>query len=236
MDKYTKKNSKFFENIRFNINNIKERRCTICKEWKVEDIDNFYMRNKKKPEKGFNSECIECAKERTRRNIAEDVNKHRQSSLNTYYKNRDKEIVRLKKWREDNKDWKQEYQRDYWQNNPDKTKMYSERRRLHKKHNINIEEWNSCKEYFDNSCAYCGMPVEIHKEEFNQDLHKEHAYPDGSNDLGNCVPSCGSCNYRKWEYTIEEWYTPNNPRFLQERYGRIMKWISEDYKLYIKTS
>lgn len=55
------------------------------------------------------------------------------------------------------------------------------------------------------------------------------------NELDNCVPSCQSCNSSKAQYTLEEWYNPNNDRrggevFTQERLDKIIKWTTEDYK------
>lgn len=61
MAKYTKKNPKFFDNIRIN-NNIKEKRCTKCREWKPEDNKHYYYKNKSFPEKGFQSACIVCSR------------------------------------------------------------------------------------------------------------------------------------------------------------------------------
>ena len=66
MGKYTKKSPKFFKNIR-EINGFKERRCTQCKEWFPETTEYFYMRNKSKPEKGFNPECKKCSSKRSRK-------------------------------------------------------------------------------------------------------------------------------------------------------------------------
>ena len=47
------------ENIR-EVNGIKERKCTNCQKWFPETIEYFYMRNKNKPERGFNSRCKKC--------------------------------------------------------------------------------------------------------------------------------------------------------------------------------
>lgn len=83
--------------------------------------------------------------------------------------------------------------------------------------------------YFDNSCAYCGMTTEEHKNIFKQQLHKEHVDHNGRNDLSNCVPSCKICNSRKWEYDIKEWYDTDNLYYTDERYNKIIKWIKQDY-------
>lgn len=41
--------------------------------------------------------------------------------------------------------------------NKDKLYEYGKKRRLHKTHEISKEEWESCLEYFNHSCAYCGI-------------------------------------------------------------------------------
>ena len=66
MGKYTKRSHKFFENIR-EVDGIKERRCSNCQEWFTETTEYFYMRNKSKPEKGFNPECKKCSSKRSRK-------------------------------------------------------------------------------------------------------------------------------------------------------------------------
>lgn len=61
------------------------------------------------------------------------------------------------------------------------------------KESFNKVSWNITKEYFSNSCAYCGGSGE---------LHMEHAIPInksslGEHRLGNLVPSCKGCNSKK---------------------------------------
>jgi hypothetical protein len=60
---------------RTNVEGKIERLCSICKEWKIE-AENFYLRNKSKPEKGYNPECNKCCVKRSQQryaNIPEDV-------------------------------------------------------------------------------------------------------------------------------------------------------------------
>ena len=142
-----------------------------------------------------------------------------------------------REWREDNLEARQEYMSNYQKNNPDKMREYRIKRESHKKHEINNLEWMACKEYFDDSCAYCGLPSEKHYVNYKgnikiQNLQKEHVYNNGANDLSNCVPSCKSCNDKKWTYDIEEWYNESNLIFNQERLDKINQWISNDYILY----
>jgi len=125
-----------------------------------------------------------------------------------------------------------------WQrNNPDKLKEYREYREMNKQHTITKEEWLSCKEYFNNCCAYCGLPIEEHFNTFagklkHTDFHREHVDHNGANNLSNCVPSCKTCNSSKCTDKLEDWYIRQD--FYNEvRLNKIHKWLNEDYKLYM---
>lgn len=123
--------------------------------------------------------------------------------------------------------------------NRDKIKTYNNNR-MSKNHIISDTEWNCCKEYFNNQCAYCGL---LHKDHFisrkgkkiKSDFHKEHVDDQGANDLSNCIPSCISCNSQKWIFSISEWYNIENINYLDTRLERINKWLNEDYKRYIES-
>ncbi|MGK4040872.1 HNH endonuclease signature motif containing protein [Heyndrickxia oleronia] len=129
------------------------------------------------------------------------------------------------------------YQTEWQRKNKDKIKAYNQKRQ-HKIHKINKDEWISCKRYFNNSCAYCGMSEEEHRELYKQDLHKDHVEHSGKNDLSNCVPACKSCNTSKHQKKLDEWYIPNNELwcsvFSQERLQKIQNWLESDYLKYIK--
>ncbi|WP_412729342.1 HNH endonuclease [Cytobacillus praedii] len=92
-------------------------------------------------------------------------------------------------------------------------------------------EWVACKNYFNDSCAYCGLHIDEHFEEFNQDLHRDHVNHEGANDLSNCIPACKRCNGSKWKFELVEWYSEKNENYSIERLGRIHKWLNEDYLL-----
>lgn len=112
-------------------------------------------------------------------------------------------------------------------NNKDKVKQYNENRR-HKNHKITKQAWMKCKDYFDNSCAYCGITESEHKQLYsNKGLHKEHIDHEGSPELDNCVPACYRCNSTKWIYPMEEWYRQQE-FFSDKKLAKIYKWINED--------
>jgi hypothetical protein len=219
-------------NHRINDNGIIERRCTNCQKWLEENAKNYYYVNKKKQEYRFMSECKQCSKIRSRKITIKNPEKRK-----IYYDkfNNKPEIIQImrKASEKQRKDGKQAiWQKDH----PDKLKIYNNKRE-HKIHDISKKEWISCKEYFSNTCAYCGLPLTEHWITYRGvtklgDFHKDHKDHNGANDLSNCIPACESCNCKKWEHPFEEWYTSDNPVFSQERLNKINKWLQEDYKLY----
>ncbi|MFC0903804.1 HNH endonuclease [Clostridium sp. MT-14] len=201
--------------------------CSKCNNWLPCTEEYFYKTNSKYHKgDGLFPYCKECNKKK---------------ALKWQYNNYDhwKEIVAVRDATPEKRDRTRElakkqkengYYKQYQQENKDKFQKYARKRKLHKEHNITQEEWNKCKKYFNNSCAYCGILEEEAKEQQGQYLHKEHVDYNGANDLSNCVPACKSCNSQKWEFKLEEWYNKNNPNFTQERLNKINKWLNEDYK------
>lgn len=223
----------YYEQIHKIIDDIIYKQCSQCKEWFPETIEYFYMRNKSKPERGFNSECKECSREKAK-NYQRGCKEEQKERFNEWYlKNQKRNYERGCKWKENNKEYYTEIHKQWLNDNKDKVKEYNEKR-LHKKHKINKNEWKYCKEYFYNSCAYCGLSELEHRRLYKEDLHREHVDHEGANDLSNCVPACKKCNSSKHKAILEEWYNINNPNFTDERYNKIMKWINEDYKQYIQ--
>lgn len=223
----------WLKNHRVNEDGVIERLCSKCNIWKEESEDNFYLANKSKPEKGFSGECRICSIER-----AKIIQKNNPERKKIYIKKdnvRPESKARRREWSQKARD--NGYYSEYFVTNPEKLKDYNKRRQ-HKKHNITEIQWKWCKEYFNNSCAYCGLHVSEHFQKYAGelklfDLHKEHVDDEGSNELSNCVPSCASCNSSKRANNLEEWYNRNNPIFNQDRLIKIYKWINEDYKLHI---
>ena len=123
-----------------------------------------------------------------------------------------------------------------WQrNNPEKLKQYTLN---HRQHDITESEWRSCLKVFNNTCAYCGLPYEQHIVQRNgkyivMNLHKDHVDHEGYNDLRNAIPSCRSCNDKKWAFPMEEWYREQE-YFTEDRLNFINWWVNEGYKEYIE--
>lgn len=216
------------------INGIDYKICNMCNEYKIATAEYFYF-NKSNSIDYLSSRCIICEKKASRQWAIDNPEK--------YYISNARKDTKLKKIlykRELSKQRRLDGRHQAWlDKNPDKVKKYSQDRYHNKIHKITNKEWESCKMYFCHRCAYCGLPIEEHwitrmGKLINMDLHKEHKNHDGSNGLDNCIPSCQSCNDKKWKFEFDDWYNQNNPNFTQERLDKINQWLNEDYKNYFE--
>lgn len=211
---------------------IDKKECRDCGI--IKPMVDFYTQNKYSKNKGnwvyIHPECKDCTKKRSTQWTNENREKAKVHNVKYKKTKRAKEkrkTVWMKNYRDSGK-------RKEWEiNNKDKLIEYGKYRVMNKTHEINKSEWESCKEYFNNSCGYCGLTEELHKEIHNQELHKEHVDHTGANDLSNCIPACRNCNSQKWEFSLNEWYNEENDNFTYERLKKILKWLNQDYLKYI---
>ncbi|PHA03050.1 endonuclease [Bacillus pseudomycoides] len=202
--------------------------CSICN--KEKELSEFYSQHKQSKTRGnytyYQPYCKECA---SRKSQTWNVN-HRERAREIVAKVENSPEGRIKK-RNRNKLYKD--QRKQWlQNNPDKVKEYHQKYK-DKMFEITNNQWTACKDYFNHSCAYCGMTEIEAQEKFNKGLHKEHATNNGDNDLSNCVTACTGCNSSKHKNDYTEWYISDNTIYDEERMKKIDKWLKEDYKKFI---
>lgn len=193
-------------------------------DWFPCNKEYFYANNKNTVDM-LSPYCKECNKLKARKYQKENPEIYREISRTNHREN--KFNVREMK-RKNNKDRRDNGKWYEYLKKTGKGLIYGKTRQL-KQHTITREEWEKCLYYFGNSCAYCGMTTEEHKSIFKQQLHKEHVIHNGTNDLSNCIPSCKICNSYKWEFLIDEWYNKDNPKYTNERYEKIIKWLKEDY-------
>ena len=219
----TKKQIKKWSETHKLIDNVDYKLCRLCEEWLPSNTEYFY-KNKSSKIDGLHSWCKKCSTKKSlkwkaenpekvveyRRDLKErDPDRVRATRKKSYNKNKEREQMRVRQWQRDNKDRIREYNLN----------------RSNKNHDITEQEWLDCLEFFNHSCAYCGInEFDILKEQ-GQLLHKEHVEHNGVNDITNCVPACRSCNSRKWEFEFSEWYTPKNPSYSKRRENEIVKWL-----------
>lgn len=221
------------------INGIDNKICSECNIYKPSTLDYFY-KNTKNSTDGLYNKCIECEIKRAIKWKKENPDKFAISQAKVEAK-LERKISNRKRATKQRKAGKQKA----WQErNPNKLLKYNQDRQ-HKNHKITKSEWLADKEYFkdkdgDFSCAYCGLKLQNHYRTYagkqqKIDFHKEHVDHQGSNDLSNCVPSCGSCNDKKWKFAFNDWYNESYLHYTIERYNKIIQWLDNDYKLYIES-
>lgn len=212
------------------IGGIDNKKCNKCNEFKPATLENFYA-NKANGIDGLYPYCIACAKLDAK--TFQEKNRDKKSEYNKRHNSKTDR-------RERNKVHKKNYrdkggQLNWQRNNTDKLEIYRE---SHRDHEITEGQWLKCKEYFHNSCAYCGLHISEHFNTYAgelkwTDLHKEHVDHEGSNDLSNCVPACKSCNCQKWASSFSEWYNSFNDHFCIERMTKIQQWLEVDHKKFL---
>lgn len=200
--------------------------CTSCGVRK--DINNFYKRGNG----GFYAECKECQLKK-------------QSKY--HFENRDKILVKKRKYNNLRKEEISKYNKEYYisnsdniklrvkkwiKNNPQKYKDLRVRsshiRQARKKNLLSTftkNEWDECKKYFKNDngvleCAYCGK--ELLK------ATQDHFIPvskGGNYTKDNIIPVCRSCNCSKCDKYFEEWYK-SKEFYSKERAEKIYKYLN----------
>jgi len=229
---------KYEDNHRVN-NGILEKKCNQHYKWFPEENDWFpcteeYFYKAKNKTDGLYPNCKRCDIQSSQKNKHDNPERTLEHSRKQYKKR----IEYFKRRYIKDYEYLKDNLKRFYKNNPDKVKQYSTYKKMHKEHQISKTEWEACKKYFNYECAYCGLPLSKHyitRKGVTKlgDFHKEHVDHEGVNNLSNCVPSCGSCNSKKNKKLFDEWFI-NSLNYTEERYSRIMKWLIEDYKLYIE--
>lgn len=205
--------------------------CSICLTEK--ELDNYYSRDKVKSNGDryiyYFPYCIDCAKEKSTKWAEENPEKRK--AVKKRYDDKPEEKIRL--YKSNRKRLENGKYREWHRNNKDRVRKYRIYRESNKTHEISKEEWEACKEYFNNECAYCGISNQEAKIVYKNYLHKDHANHQGANDLSNCIPACKSCNGSKYTSDLVVWYT-DKLCFSQERLSKIQKWLESDYMFYIQ--
>ena len=206
------------------------KRCTMCNELKVLCVENFGIRRSSKT--GFDSRCKACRKLYDKKRY--ENNKQRLNEQSKEYYSKNKEI-------------RKEYQKRYYYNHKERCKKSSKNwdfnnevqrriingrsrtRKYGSESVLSRDEWLNIKNYFLNSCAYCGMTESEHIIVFNEKLHHEHLISlidGGAYSYGNIVPSCRSCNSSKSNKDFNDWYKTSKG-YSEERESRILKYLLE---------
>ena len=215
---------------RINENNNVERKCSECGDWLKEDINNFYLMNKNKPERGYTSRCKSCNIKINGEHQNKNKGRYNQYKVNWRKKNKEKAKKQSADWHQTHKDRRQEDFRRFVRLNPEKIKEYGQN---HRDHDITKEEWECCLIIFDHRCVYCGISEEESLKIYKQRLHKDHYDCNGANDISNAVPACKMCNSFKHQDDGETWFREQE-FFDEDSLDHIKWWLTEGYKEYIE--
>lgn len=199
--------------------------CSKCKKEKELSSKNFARRKSSKD--GFDSQCKECKKQSDAVRYQKNREKFLESKKDYYKNNREKIIDRQRKYYRKNREKCAEATKTWAQNNTLQKRIINGRYRCGGNGQLTASEWKTCKKYFNDSCAYCGISEKEHIELLGERLHQEHIIPirlGGTYSVDNIVPSCRSCNSKKRNRCFETWYKSSDV-YSEYRFNKIMDYL-----------
>jgi hypothetical protein len=207
------------------INGVKCKICLECEEYFPMTNEYFYKNNSNKKD-GLNTYCIPCVFKRAQKWVDDHPKKYKEQKLRKVANKTDIQRQRSRDAAKKNRE--EGYTKRYQQEHKDKIHKYNKDRQTHKQHDITDQEWFDCLDFFNNTCAYCGLSERDQVKLYGEQFHKEHVDHNGSNYIDNCVPSCTSCNTSKHTFGFNEWYNENNSIFTKRRYNKIVHWMTKE--------
>lgn len=168
----------------------KEKRIPKIKEWQSNNVD-LVKAYKSKSFEANKEEYLKRANERYHTEVGKEMHKIRVKRYNETDKGKRVNVLKRNK-------------RKHIQNNTENT--------------FTANDWLSCLEHFNNTCAYCGC---------DSKLSQDHVIPVsklGSYTVDNIIPSCKPCNSSKRSSDFEAWYK-TRPYYTEERYDKITNYI-----------
>lgn len=201
--------------------------CSVCGEEKPHTPE-YFNRESRAPS-GLRGVCKSCTKSYDN-SYCED---NRERRKQYYWKNRERELKRQNKYNEENKEklkiyYKENYERFKPRYATHALKRLSRINRL--PDTLTQDEWSKCKDFFGNSCAYCGIGEEEHIGKYNQKLHKQRfiaSVNKGCFTKENVIPSCKACSGGKKDKDFFDWYKYQE-FYSQERERMIMEYLGYD--------
>jgi hypothetical protein len=210
----------------------------VCKECKIPKVLNDFAKQKS---------CIGGVRAKCKMCSADD---HR----NYYMKNSERNKNYMRRWYQDNRAWKSEYNRVYSENNdyyseyhrnwrisnPDKMSINSHKRRARKRAlpaNLTLDDQVTIIAYFNEGCALTGI---------QESIHWDHVIPlstgYGGTTHKNMIPLRDELNYSKNDANIFEWFATNRDRFglEQTKFDALIEYLAninemtiEEYRDYV---
>jgi hypothetical protein len=198
--------------------------------------------------KDYQTKNAEEIKAQRKKYYHENIEKVKESQLRYRLNNHEKVKEMTIRWRAKNQEHIAEYYRKKYGRNERSTKdsVYKYRKKfaskdealLHEKKskvlrnqkrrslakelesNFSLEQWQDCKEFFDNKCCYCGKSSDkLQQEHFISIKHG------GEYTIRNIIPACNTCNIKKRDKNFFEWY-PKQEFYSPERQSKILCYLS----------
>lgn len=214
--------------------------CKKCGETLLAE-ENFYKDSGSKS--GFRNACKFCErkrskeyhfknhdknKKRLKRYHQEDINRHSERLKKYYEKNKESVLEYKSGYREENREILRQRQTIYRKS--DKGKVTTAMNRQIRRHRNKLvlttltpEQWKNCINHFEGKCCYCGSSEELQQEHFVP-LSKGGGYT-----KDNILPSCGTCNAKKYNLSFADWY-PNYLHYDEAREQKILKYLNYSNK------
>lgn len=174
----------------------------------------------------YQQEYYRINKDRLTKQHREYWKKYRQENL-------DRERERKFAYRQSNPDKVSKQQQEYYANNPDKRRVITQRRRARKNSlpdTFTEQQWITCLEYFNHSCAVCGI-------EFGDSTpHADHWIPLSSDECTgtiatNMICLCSSCNLSKFDKMPNVWLAE---RYEIDKSSEILKRIETYFDIVLQ--
>lgn len=196
--------------------------CNRC--GKELPIIEFYKNKANKD--GYYTHCKKCHCKYTQewKESHKEIVIENNKKYNKKYKaeNKEETVIYGKKYREENREKVHKLNNNWCKNNRDKCNINDHKYRAEKRNlscTLTIEQWQSVKLYFNNSCAYCGEKLPLAQEHFiSVNKHGEYT-------INNIIPACKFCNSSKKDRDFFTWY-PKQLYYSKIRETIILKYLN----------
>ncbi len=145
-----------------------------------------------------------------KRRYWENRDEELQKAREYYLQNSEAEKERSRQWRQDNPERYRQYNRQWIDDNPELSRKMMQaawqRRRARKKnlpHDLTLEEWQYCLNYWNYSCVVCGDDGTINADHWIALSNKDCP----GTVVDNMIPLCENCNKTKHATQAERWLT-----------------------------
>lgn len=207
---------------------------------KIKEYQAWYHRTNKEQireqRKEYREKNADAIKEKKR--IYHQENKvYINDRVKKYYEGNKERVLAYQRWYNDEFRHKVvKYKRRYYLSNMDEVKSKAaqwgrdnpeKKRKLARKYkarkrnliaDLTDEQWETCKEYFNHSCCYCGEQLPLEQEHFIPVSKGGHYSAD------NIIPACRSCNASKNNSVFSDWYKSCD-HYSEERENKILTYL-----------